>query len=292
CRKQYFQQIAISCRLKRFAPSEELPESQFQSVIDFLKRPQNKLVAFILAYLLMSSYFQMKNEYLSSLIDPYRVDFHFAIFNAIITDIITLLTLVWIVRFLNQTNFFANTRLDEFINYISDLNLYLKFFVFFLLNDFLQYWSHRLRHEVKVVWRFHKVHHTTEKLEWQSRFRGHPVSTFLDRIFVFLPTILLGFKFAEVASTLLTFRVIYDCFVHSSYKGDLQFLKYILVTPKFHRLHHLKVGSGEAKNFATIFPLWDIVFGTSSFNENYEENFGVKDKVNFTFKDLFLYPFR
>lgn len=43
-----------------------------------------------------------------------------------------------------------------------------------LLFDLVSYWAHRFAHEIPAGWRFHKVHHSTEQLDWVSGFRGHP----------------------------------------------------------------------------------------------------------------------
>jgi sterol desaturase/sphingolipid hydroxylase (fatty acid hydroxylase superfamily) len=48
-----------------------------------------------------------------------------------------------------------------------------------LLSDFLIYWGHRLQHRVDFLWRFHKVHHSAEHLDWLAAHREHP----LDSIF-------------------------------------------------------------------------------------------------------------
>src|SRR3989338_6125037 len=46
-----------------------------------------------------------------------------------------------------------------------------------VLSDFIIYWAHRLQHKIDFLWRFHKVHHTAEHLDWLASHREHPLDS-------------------------------------------------------------------------------------------------------------------
>src|SRR5690606_20690391 len=49
------------------------------------------------------------------------------------------------------------------------------------LSDFLIYWAHRFSHRNAFLWRFHKIHHTAETLDWLAAFREHPIDNMYTR---------------------------------------------------------------------------------------------------------------
>jgi sterol desaturase/sphingolipid hydroxylase (fatty acid hydroxylase superfamily) len=60
----------------------------------------------------------------------------------------------------------------------------------------------------------------------------------------------------------------------------------LLVSPRYHRLHH-RIGLGHESagqgslgghNFAVLFPLWDLLFGTARFDGRYEPT-GIRDQL-------------
>ena len=69
-------------------------------------------------------------------------------------------------------------------------------------------------------------------------------------------------------------------------------LRYVLVSPAFHRWHHSKEAEAIDKNFATMFPIWDLIFGTLYFPKGRNPgNFGVGDNVPENLVGQMIYPF-
>jgi sterol desaturase/sphingolipid hydroxylase (fatty acid hydroxylase superfamily) len=64
----------------------------------------------------------------------------------------------------------------------------------------------------------------------------------------------------EVFIVLGPFTTIASLFVHANLDWTLGPLKYVVVSPVFHRWHHASAVHG--KNFASTFSLWDWMFGT------------------------------
>ncbi len=128
-----------------------------------------------------------------------------------------------------------------------------------LVFDLAAYWRHRLMHSA-VLWPVHAVHHSSTHLNWLSSIRNHPINVLVIYLFgaVFLGLIGLPKDLIAIAGTI---RFYWVCFVHCDIRLDLGPLNYVIVTPDFHRWHHVSHGVRD-KNFAGFFSLIDLVFGT------------------------------
>lgn len=144
----------------------------------------------------------------------------------------------------------------------------------YLLVDFTSYWIHRLFHRGKW-WPFHAVHHSSEDLDWLGSLRVHPVNDLANKLAQVTPVLLLGYNPTVTLSTapVLTF---YAIFLHANVNWDFGPLRAVIATPVFHRWHHSRDRAAWDKNFAGLFPLWDIVFRTYYMpRDRRPENFGI-----------------
>ena len=128
------------------------------------------------------------------------------------------------------------------------------------LFDLAGYWAHRWSHEVPFLWRFHRVHHSTEHLDWVSGFRAHPVDgALLAPPFAFL----LGAGFSpEVTGVVAVAQVLIGIFLHANVRWRLRPLQRLVATPEFHHWHHANEGAAWHTNYSALLPMWDQVFGT------------------------------
>ena len=129
-----------------------------------------------------------------------------------------------------------------------------------LLGDLIGYWSHRLFHG-RALWRFHVVHHSPTTVDWLSAVRLHPINDVLARLVQVVPALLLGFSPTLLAAyvPLLTFHAI---LLHANVPWSFGPLRFVFSSPSFHRWHHTSETEGQDKNFAGLFPFWDVLFGT------------------------------
>src|SRR5262245_40804118 len=67
------------------------------------------------------------------------------------------------------------------------------------LSDLLICWGHRLQHRVGFLWRFHRVHHSAEHLDWLAAFREHPLDSIYTIGLINLPAFILGFPIETLA---------------------------------------------------------------------------------------------
>jgi sterol desaturase/sphingolipid hydroxylase (fatty acid hydroxylase superfamily) len=142
--------------------------------------------------------------------------------------------------------------------WIGTLPLWAQGLIFLLVSDFVLYWNHRLFHR-GLLWKYHAVHHAPEQVEWISAARFHPVNLMLGTVTMDVALLLAGVS-PEVFIVLGPFTTIVSVYVHANLNWTLGPLKYVFVSPVFHRWHHVK--SIPDRNFASTFPIWDLMFGT------------------------------
>ena len=156
--------------------------------------------------------------------------------------------------------------------------------------DFLGYWLHRLFHG-QWWWRFHEVHHSSEDLDWLSAVRVHPVNDLVNRAVPLVIVVLLGFSPMVLAGALPVIAI-YAILLHANVTWDFGPLKWVLASPAFHRWHHTSAGEGRDRNFAGLFPIWDIVFGTWYMPARQPSEFGSGRPVPGSLIGQLLWPFQ
>jgi len=133
-------------------------------------------------------------------------------------------------------------------------------FLFILLKDFLRYWYHRALHEVPFFWRFHKVHHSVERLYWLNGIRAHPVEIVGQAVFYAIPIALLQ-PGPDIVMVSVLMQLSIGIFQHSNIGLKLGIWEYIFSIGDNHRYHHYPSEVGDS-NYGGEFIVWDILFGT------------------------------
>ncbi len=143
-----------------------------------------------------------------------------------------------------------------------------------LLSDFIIYWGHRLQHKVDFLWRFHKVHHSAEHLDFLAAHREHPLDSIYTVGLINLPAFILGFPLEAIAG-LIAFRGIWAIYIHSNVRLPIGKLRILIGAPELHHWHHdLERDRG---NYANISPIMDVLFGTYVCPDHEPEKFGIKE---------------
>jgi sterol desaturase/sphingolipid hydroxylase (fatty acid hydroxylase superfamily) len=123
------------------------------------------------------------------------------------------------------------------------------------------YWIHRLGHTIGVFWRFHALHHSSERLYALAAGRTHPVNAIAVYAGQVLPLIALGIP----PETLLIFGVFtgaHGLLQHANVHFRFGALNWIFSTPDLHRWHHSVDIDESGSNYGSTLILWDVVFGT------------------------------
>ncbi|MBI0537377.1 fatty acid hydroxylase family protein [Roseomonas sp. KE2513] len=143
------------------------------------------------------------------------------------------------------------------------------FLVYILILDFGEYWRHRLQHSIPWWWALHSIHHAQEKMTFWTDDRNHVIDDMIAALWFGGLALLIGVPPGQFPLIVLILRVA-ESLSHANVR--LSFGKVgerLLVSPRFHRLHHgvLSVGQ-EGRNFAVLFPLWDMIFRTGDFRRD------------------------
>jgi sterol desaturase/sphingolipid hydroxylase (fatty acid hydroxylase superfamily) len=144
-----------------------------------------------------------------------------------------------------------------------------------ILSDVIIYWGHRMQHKVDFLWRFHKVHHSAEHMDWLAAHREHPLDSIYTIGLINLPAFIMGFPLQTLA-WLIAFRGIWAIYIHSNVRLPLGPLRTIIGSPELHHWHHDL--DRDRGNYANISPLMDIVFGTYTCPDHEPEKFGIREK--------------
>lgn len=148
--------------------------------------------------------------------------------------------------------------------WVQALPLVLQVLGCLILADFSQYWIHRAFHRIPVLWRFHKIHHSVETMDWIAGSRLHLVDVIITRGAVLFPLVFIGFDQIAVFGY-LGFVSVHAVFIHANFRPSLSWIEKWLVTPRFHHWHHGVEKEAIDKNFAVHLPWLDRFFGTMHF---------------------------
>lgn len=174
----------------------------------------------------------------------------------------------------------------------AQLPLWLQGLIMIVVGDAIGYWTHRLQH-AEPLWDFHAVHHSPESMDWLTAVRLHPVNDIISRVCQASPLLILGFSPLAV-DLYAAFLSSYVAFIHANVRWNYGPFRYVLASPVFHRWHHTKDEEGLGKNFAGLFPIFDVVFGTFYMPQDEQpKNFGIYgDPLPENFWAHLLYPLR
>ena len=171
---------------------------------------------------------------------------------------------------------------------LESLPLWAQLAAALVLGDFVVYWGHRLQHRVDVLWRFHAVHHTAEKLDFLAAHREHPLDGIYTQTLMNLPAIALGLPL-EHALGLVVFRSLWAIFIHANVRVPLGPLRMLLGAPELHHWHHAK--DRDAGNYANLAPWLDWLFGTYHRPKAEPTDLGIPEPHPRGYFALLLWPF-
>ena len=149
---------------------------------------------------------------------------------------------------------------------LSGLPELLNLLIYFILYDLVQWTVHVILHRNKVLWRFHKVHHSVTEMGFAAHLRFHFMESVVYQIFKF-----------TLLSYIFNFNLEHGFYIwfgatlighlnHANVGWDYGPLKYIFNNPKMHIWHHAKElpeSHPHGMNFGITLSIWDYLFGTN-----------------------------
>ena len=130
--------------------------------------------------------------------------------------------------------------------------------------DLAIYLQHVLFHAVPALWRLHRMHHADLEFDVSTGLRFHPIEILLSMLIKFAVVAALG----APALSVLIFEVLLNAtsmFNHANVRIPLgidRVLRWLVVTPDMHRVHHSILARETNSNFGFNSPWWDRLFGT------------------------------
>ncbi len=192
-------------------------------------------------------------------LDMFYMFFNFFLFSLIIYNA---LSEVFVNIF---RDFLALFNLENVVAiHIESWPFILQLLMLFVVRDFIQWWVHRLLHRSKILWQFHKVHHSVEEMGFAAHLRYHWMETVVYRTIEYVPLAMIGFGIDDFFIVHM-FTLAIGHFNHSNLFVRLGVLKYIFNNPQMHIWHHAYDIPKERKygvNFGITLSIWDYIFKT------------------------------
>jgi len=130
-----------------------------------------------------------------------------------------------------------------------------------VLAEFFAYWAHRWMHTSPFLWRFHSVHHSSERVYWLNALRAHPGEHVFRGFISGAPLAVLGAA-PEVLAYWMVLSRVGGLFQHANIDFALGPFGWIFSMGELHRWHHSARRAEADHNFGDTFIFWDTVFGT------------------------------
>lgn len=147
---------------------------------------------------------------------------------------------------------------------LTPLPTLLLFLVGFVLMDMFMFLFHLLAHAIPVLWRLHRVHHSDLDFDITTAIRFHPLEILVSTIFKMGIILFVG----PMPITVLVFEIALNggaLFSHANIslptKMD-RFLRWVIVTPDMHRIHHSVIPKETNSNYGFFLSIWDRLFLT------------------------------
>jgi len=193
----------------------------------------------------------------------------------------------WALHFLVPAQVYA---------FSGSLPLWVRVGAGLVLGEATYYWSHRWMHETPFLWRFHAVHHAPEEVDWLTSTHAHPLDIAFGHFFGLIPLYALGLTQSAGESTDLAPLIfvivgrIWGFFIHANLNWRFGWLERMISTPAFHHWHHTRSDHVD-RNYSTLLPIMDIVFGTYYLPRHLPEDYGVRDPIAADMTGQLLDPF-
>ena len=148
------------------------------------------------------------------------------------------------------------------------------FFLWLIVFDFINYWTHVFYHKLNFFWMFHSVHHSDKDLCASTTIRVPVTASFFTvTSYAFLSFFGISIVLLPaLAQTMFLQQILVHSFL---FRGVLpSYVSLIFITPDIHALHHTE--KYATRNYGFLFSIWDRLFKTAEIKEHTTEVFGVE----------------
>ena len=189
-----------------------------------------------------------------------------------------LVSLILLFTLLKGVEHWADIRQFGLLNQLQ-LNAAISLILALLSIDLWQYLWHRMNHRLPMLWRFHQVHHCDTEMDASTAVRFHIGEILLSGL-TKIPLILI---FGLSIEHLIIYEIIalpVILFHHSNLRIPASLdhlLRYLIVTPHLHRLHHSEQAEETNSNYSSLFSVWDRLlfsFQSQALDEHFKLGLG------------------
>jgi sterol desaturase/sphingolipid hydroxylase (fatty acid hydroxylase superfamily) len=158
--------------------------------------------------------------------------------------------------------------LEELVPPLRDHPL-LALLAYVVVLDLGEYWRHRAQHGLRWWWALHSIHHAQRQMTFWTDDRNHVLDDVLGALWFGGIALLIGVPPGQFPVILLLMRLA-ESLSHANVRLSYGRIgERLLVSPRFHRLHHGELSAGEhGRNYAVLLPVWDLIFGTADFRRD------------------------
>lgn len=171
-------------------------------------------------------------------------------------------------------------NLEDLVPVLKDAPL-LSALVYLVILDFADYWRHRFQHRFGIWWALHSLHHSQRQMTFWTDDREHLFDQIIAGFWRASIGLAIGVPPVQFLEVTLASAAI-ESLSHANVKLDFGWLRWLIVSPRFHRMHHAMAighdGPARGCNFAQVFALWDVAFRTANFEPVYPPT-GVSDQL-------------
>ncbi|WP_306012857.1 MULTISPECIES: sterol desaturase family protein [unclassified Allomuricauda] len=195
-------------------------------------------------------------------LDAFYMFFNFFVFAIVISGVYKLLGVLF-------SDMGISSRALAIVD-MGDWPQWMQLLLFFVVLDFVQWFTHVLLHRYPVLWEFHKVHHSVKEMGFAAHLRFHWMENILYKPLKTLGVMVLGGFEPEQAYIVHFAAIAIGHFNHANIKLTYGPLKYILNNPVMHLYHHaytIPKGS-HGVNFGISLSIWDYIFRTNYIPES------------------------
>lgn len=210
-------------------------------------------------------------------LDGFYMFFNFFIFSILISGDYEVLGLLFSEIGITHKSF---TVID-----ISHWSVWSQLLLFFIILDFVQWFTHVLLHKYDVLWRFHKVHHSVKEMGFAAHLRYHWMENILYKPLKTLGVMLIGGFEPEQAFIVHFIAITIGHLNHANVRITWGPFKYIFNNSVMHLYHHVKALPEDKPmgiNFGISLSIWDYIFKTNYVpDDNGEIELGFPDEERF-----------
>lgn len=160
--------------------------------------------------------------------------------------------------------------------------------------DLSLYGVHWLSHRVAWLWRFHAIHHSSERLYWLNGERRHPLHAGVMAAPGLVAVVLMGAP-AMAVGAWLGLLAVHLAFQHSNLDYRVGPLRFVIGAAEVHRWHHKREYEDAQVNYGEFWMVWDHLFGTFRLPKHRlgANEVGLKEKdFPMDYSAQLIYPFR